>query len=209
MNTQHVEEQFKTWITEWKTRLEEMQVQFGLGKMEAADAFEKQKENLRHLVVMLKENIDKSTDIAEENATKLKARLEELQVQLNLGKADSQDAFEAQRKKIELALHEVYVSGKAAYNNKFNYMMHLFDNNTQAFKTGLEIVQMQFSLLKMDVKDDAEKVRKEMNHKMQEFYSYAEKAQQITKDNIEQWNKQLHEGYEKMSSWAKEWMGKK
>ena len=41
MNTQSFEEQFKNWISEWKTRLEEMQVQFSLGKMDAIEAFEK------------------------------------------------------------------------------------------------------------------------------------------------------------------------
>lgn len=209
MTTTNFEQQLKTWMTEWKARLEDMQVQFNLGKMDAADAFEKQKDNLRNLVTMLKENMDKSTDIAEENANKLKAKLEELQVQLNLGKADSMEAFELQRKKIELALHEVYVSSKSTFNHQFNFMLQLFDNNAQAFKTGLEVVQLQFSLMKMDVKDDADKMRKEMNHKMQEFYSYAEKAQQISKDNIEQLNKQLRDGFEKMNSWMKVWTTKK
>ncbi|MFN4993421.1 MAG: hypothetical protein ACK5FU_02065 [Bacteroidota bacterium] len=83
MNTQSFEEQFKNWISEWKTRLEEMQVQFSLGKMDAIEAFEKQKDYLRSLVHMLKENIDKSTDMAEETATKVKASLEELQLQVH------------------------------------------------------------------------------------------------------------------------------
>jgi hypothetical protein len=208
MNTQTFEEQFKNWIAEWKTRLEEMQVQFSLGKMDAAEAFEKQKDNLRNLVNMLKDNIEKSTEMAEETATKVLASLEELQLQLNLGKAEGKDAFEAQRKKIEAALHEVYINSKTAYGNNFNYMMKLFDNNAQAFKTGLEIVQLQFALLKMDVKDDSEKLRKEMQHKMHDFYNYAEKAQQITKENIEQWNNQLHEGYEKMRNWMNEFKPK-
>lgn len=208
MNTQTFEEQFKNWISEWKTRLEEMQVQFSLGKMDAVEAFEKQKDNLRNLVHMLKENIDKSTDMAEETATKVKASLEELQLQLHLGKADGKDTFDSQRKKIEAALHKVYVESKEAYGNNVNYMMKLFDNNAQAFKIGLEIVHLQFTLLKMDVKGDSEKLRKEMQHKMYDFYNYAEKAQQITKENIEQWNKQLHEGYEKMRKWMNDFKPK-
>lgn len=87
-------------------------------------------------------------------------------------------------------------------------MMKLFDNNAQAFKIGLEIVHLQFTLLKMDVKGDSEKLRKEMQHKMYDFYNYAEKAQQITKENIEQWNKQLHEGYEKMRKWMNDFKPK-
>jgi hypothetical protein len=47
-----------------------------------------------------------------------------------------------------------------------------------------------------------------MQHKMHDFYNYAEKAQQITKENIEQWNKQLHEGYDKMRNWMNEFKPK-
>jgi hypothetical protein len=47
MNTSDFETTLKNWLTEWKTKFEEMQVKFTLGKMDAADAFEQQKEKLK------------------------------------------------------------------------------------------------------------------------------------------------------------------
>jgi hypothetical protein len=198
MNTSDFETTLKNWLTEWKTKFEEMQVKFTLGKMDAADAFEQQKEKLKELVVLLKSNLDKNTEIAEELSTKMRTKLDELWLQLNLGKADGLDAFNQQRKKIEAALHEIYVAGKSNYNHAFNYVMQLFDNNAQVFKTGLEIMQLQYKKLSDKVNFD---IQKEIDERMKSMMDYAGKASQITIENIEAFNKQLRENYNKMQAW--------
>jgi hypothetical protein len=198
MNTSEFETTLKNWLTEWKTKFEEMQVKFTLGKMDAADAFEQQKEKLKELVVLLKSNLDKNTEIAEELSTKMRTKLDELWLQLNLGKADGLDAFNQQRKKIEAALHEIYVAGKSNYNHAFNYVMQLFDNNAQVFKTGLEIMQLQYKKLSDKLNSD---IQKEIDERMKSMMDYAGKASQITIENIEAFNKQLRENYNKMQAW--------
>jgi hypothetical protein len=208
MDTKHIEEQFKQMFSTWKTSLEEMRVQFSLGKMDAGEAFEKQKGQLRNMVETLKVNADKATDIAEENVTKLRAKLEELNLQLNLGKAETADVFEAQRKKIDLALQEVFAAGKLAYHGNYGYMMELFENNSKAIKTGLEIAQLQFNLAQMEAKDGAEAAKKEIQEKLTELQSAAEKAKDLTKENLEQWGKQMKEGMEKMSDWMSSFVKK-
>jgi hypothetical protein len=208
MDTKKLEEQFKELFNNWKSSLEDLRVQFNLGKMDASEAFEAQKKNLRHLIESMKQNADKATGMAEENAGKFKAKLEDLLVQLNLGKAETKELYEEQRKKIDLALQEVYAAGKLAYHGNYNYMMELFDNNTQAFKTGLDIVKLQFALGKMEAKEEAENLRKEINEKITELQSFAEKAQQLTKENMEEWGKQMKEGMEKMNAWMTDWWKK-
>jgi ElaB/YqjD/DUF883 family membrane-anchored ribosome-binding protein len=192
----------------WKTSLEELRVQFNLGKMDAGEAFETQKKHLKSLVESMKQNLDKASDVAEDNAHKLRGKLDELMVQLNLGKAETTELYEEQRKKIDLALQEVHAAGKLAYHGNYTYMMELFDNNAKAFKTGLDIVKLQFALGKMEVKEEADKARKEMNEKIAEFQTFAEKAQQLTKDNLEEWSKQMKEGMEKINTWMSDWMKK-
>jgi hypothetical protein len=201
MDTKHIEEQFKQTFNTWKTSLEDMRMQFSLGKMDAVDAFEKQKVQLRSMIESMKTNLDKATDIAEENGTKLRSKLEELNLQLNLGKADGKDMFDEQRKKIDLALQEVFSAGKLAYHGNYGFMMELFENNTKAMKASLEIAQLQFALAKMEVKEEAEKARKEIEEKITELQTSAEKAQELTKENMEQWGKQMKDGFAKMSDW--------
>ncbi|MES2559749.1 MAG: hypothetical protein V4590_08420 [Bacteroidota bacterium] len=208
MDTKQAEEQFKQLFTNWKQSLEEMRMQFSMGKMDAVEAFEKQKTQLRSLMESMKTNLDKATDVAEENATKLRSKLEELNLQLNLGKAEGKEMFEEQRKKIDMALQEVFAAGKLAYHGNYGYMMELFENNSKAIRTGLEIVQLQFALAKMEVKEESEKARKEIQEKIVELQSAAEKAQELTKENLEQWGKQMKEGMGKMQEWMSGWMKK-
>lgn len=198
MNTSEFESTLKNWLTEWKTRFEEMQVQFSLGKMDAADAFEQQKDKLKELVVAFKSNLDKNTEMAEDQATKMRTKLDELWLQLNLGKADGLDAYNEQRKKIDAALHEMYVTGKSNYNQEYNYALQLFDNNAQVFKTGLEIMQLQYK--KLTDKENSG-IQNEIDERMKSMMEYANKASQITMENMEAFNKQLHENYNKMQAW--------
>jgi len=202
MDTQKIEEQVKQFANEWRTRLEDMQVQFSLGKMDATEAFEKQKNYFRDLTVKMKSDLDKAGDTAKENVTELRGKLDDLFVQLSLGKADGKDLFEEQKKKIEASMNEVLVSAKHLYNHGFDSMLKMYDNNSSAFKTGLEILKLQFALGKMDSKDEAEKLRKEMTDKMNDLTANFKNAENLAKENIDLWNEKMKEGFEKMKTFT-------
>ncbi|OYU97483.1 MAG: hypothetical protein CFE21_04100 [Bacteroidetes bacterium B1(2017)] len=208
MDAKQFSDQTKQLVSDWQKKLEEMQVQFSLGKMDAVDAFEKQKEQYRAALLTLKENLDKGQDLAEEKTAEMKAKMEELRLQLSLGKADGMDAFEEQKKKIELAMHEFYVSYKATFNDAFNKSVTMFDHNAEAFKTGLEIIKMQFSLAKMDAKDELKDKQKEISDKMIELNQQFKTIQQTAMENVDEMNKQLRENFEKMKAYAEGWTKK-
>jgi thymidylate synthase len=208
MDAKQFSDQTKQFVSDWQKRLEEMQMQFSLGKMDAVDAFEKQKEQYRSMLLTFKENIDKGTGMAEEKAAEMKAKIEELRLQLTLGKAEGMDAFEEQRKKIELAMHELYIANKGNLDAAYNKSLTLFDHNAEAFKTGLEIVKLQFSLAKMDAKDTMEEKQKEIGEKMTELNQQFKTIQSAAIDNIDDMNRQLRENFEKMRAYAEGWMKK-
>lgn len=197
-----MEEQVKQFAKEWRTRLEDMQVQFSLGKMDATEAFEKQKNYFRDLTVKMKSDLDKAGDSTKENVTELRGKLDDLFVQLSLGKADGKDLFEEQKKKIEVSMNEVLASAKQLYNQGFDSMLKMYDNNSSAFKTGLEILKLQFALGKMDSKDEAEKLRKEMTDKMNDLTANFKNAENLAKENIDLWNEKMKEGFEKMKTFT-------
>ena len=207
MNTNY-EEQIKTWMADWRKRFEDMQVQFSLGKMDATDAFEKQKDLLRNAIVEWKSNLDKAGDKTDATVNEMKAKMEELLLQLNLGKAEGKELFEEQRKKIEAALHEIKTSGSTMYHEKFNDMMQVFDTSSKAFKAGLEILQLQFSLAKMDAKVDVAEVQAQVKAKMNEITQSFTDMQKLGMQNLEAWNKQMQDGYEKLKTMTEDWMKK-
>lgn len=200
--------QMKQFMNNWQQRLQDLQVQFSLGKMDAADAFEKQKDQMRGYLTTMKENLDKATTLSEEKATEMRTRFEELRVQLALGKADGLEAFEDQRKRIEAAMNEFYAAGKLNFNEAYQRGIDLFDQNATAFKTGLEIVKLQYALAKMDAKDDLAEQQKALGEKINELNQQYMHMQKSAMDNMEEMNRQLRDNFEKMRTFAEGWFRK-
>lgn len=202
MDTKQFNENIEKQFSEWKKKFEEFQVQFSLGKMDAAESFEKQKEVFRNHIVELKNTIDKTTNHAKENVQFVKSKLEELEVQLSLGKADGMDKFIEQKKKIEQAMNAVFESAKKNFDAQFEHVLKMYDSNADAFKTGLEIMKLQFELGKMDSKDKAEEIRKEMNEKLNEINVHFKSFSESGKNIADEWNKLFHENLSLMKTFT-------
>jgi len=75
-------------------------------KDEAVQRLEQRKQQLRDLLTQVQTDVQKSKEMADQAKTEVRAKLEHLQVQLALGKADARDSLEEQRTKILKALTE-------------------------------------------------------------------------------------------------------
>jgi DNA repair exonuclease SbcCD ATPase subunit len=75
-------------------------------KDQAMLRLEQHKQQLRDLLNQVQADVQKSKEMAEQAKTEVQAKLEHLQVQLALGKADARDTFEEQRTKTLKALNE-------------------------------------------------------------------------------------------------------
>lgn len=83
-----------------------LEAQLTKTKDQALQGLEQRKQQLRDLLNQVQTDMQKSKDIAGQAKMEVQAKLEHLQVQLALGKADARDAFEEQRTKILKALNE-------------------------------------------------------------------------------------------------------
>ena len=73
---------------------------------QAMQRLEERKQQLRGLLKQVQADVQKSKEMAEQAKIEVQAKLEHLQVQLALGKADARDTFEEQRTRILNALNE-------------------------------------------------------------------------------------------------------
>lgn len=207
MNNQF-DNQVKTWMNEWKKQFEAMQLQFNLGKMDAADSFEQFKQLLHKSITEWKESMDTAGDKGNEMWQGMHTKMDELMVQLNLGKADSLDAFKEQKAKIETMSNELMAEARKAYNDRFNDMMQLFDASSRSFRTGIEILQLQFALGKMDAKENTEEVTAKIKEKMREVADSYNEFHKLGMQYLETWNQQMQAGIDKFKSMAEMWMKK-
>ena len=83
-----------------------LEAQLTQTKDQAIQGLEQRKQQLRDLLTHVEADVQKSKDIAVQAKMEVQAKLEHLQVQLALGKADARDTFEEQRAKILKALNE-------------------------------------------------------------------------------------------------------
>jgi hypothetical protein len=83
-----------------------LEAQLTQTKDQVLQGLEQRKQQLRELLKQVQTDVQKSKEIAEQAKMEVQAKLEHLQVQLALGKADARDTFEEQRTKILKALTE-------------------------------------------------------------------------------------------------------
>ncbi len=83
-----------------------LEAQLTQTKDQALQRLEQRKQQLQELLGQVRADVEKSKEMAEQAKIEVQGRLEHLQVQLALGKADARDTFEEQRSKILKALNE-------------------------------------------------------------------------------------------------------
>lgn len=129
--------------------LDELIVQLALGKAEAKDKFEEIKKEFRTHVGRLKQTLNASP--LNEVKVKIKAKFEELELQLALGKANTAEIFEAQSKKILQSVRalENEIKEKLPQITEVNFFSH----EIESFKLKVEILRLKFVLKKFEVKD--------------------------------------------------------
>lgn len=167
--------------------LEDFRLQLALGKAEASEKYEEIKKKLNEIIHEVKLKINEGkVDVNE-----LKTKLEQLQIQLALGKADTKDAFDAQKKKILKSVHDIETLIKE--NSVTAKLYSKLSIEMEKFKIKLEILQLRFSLEKLDVKDEFEAKKADFLKKVEEI-----KKNVLTRDTSKSWehfSSEINEAY--------------
>lgn len=149
------------------TELEEFRVQAALGKAEARDMYEDLKKQFNHTAHELKLKAEKFKSELDQNSLKLRNAFESLQVQLALGKAETKETFEQQRKAIIKALNEIESIIKSNKTTNEYYITLL--EEIEKFKIKLEILRLRFELKRMDVNAELEDRKNELKETVNSF----------------------------------------
>lgn len=89
------------------TKLEELQLQTALGKAELIEKFEEVKKDYRNEYERIKSEVNATIQRDSEKWNKLKGKLQHLELQLALGKAETKEMFEEQKKNLKEAIADV------------------------------------------------------------------------------------------------------
>jgi len=98
---------FAEFLRKSADKLEEFQVQASLGKAEFSQRFEEVKKDTLAHINQVKADANALAGKSKEKMDELRAKMQHLEVQLALGKAETKEEMEKQRKVIADAVHKL------------------------------------------------------------------------------------------------------
>jgi len=184
----------KTAVTE----IEELRVQIALGKAETKDLYENVKKKFSHSMHEAKIKLNVLQEKASPEILELKRLFETVQVQLALGKAESKEAFEEQRKNIIKSLHTLEAAIRK--NESANEYYSQFLEEIEKFKIKIDILKLRFELKKMEAKTDFEIRKTEFLNKLSDLKNRMLAKEEKKNSRWEHFTEEINEAYQHLKN---------
>lgn len=155
--------------------IHELTLQFALGKAEALTKFEEVKNDFSRQIREIKESLTQLADVT--ILPEVWVKLNELELQLSIGEANSMSLFEEQKTKILNSL--VAFEGKAMDYLKSHHPWKEFRHEAEKFKLKLEILRLRFVLKKFEVTDEYESLMKEARSKIEKLNNKRKEIKEV------------------------------
>ncbi|GEM_PF-1013869 len=188
------------FMKDWMEELDDLDIHLNLETDEITEAFENQKAKFQSFLTESAAKLDeKAAELKlSEKATNLRSRLEELQLQLALGKAETRDAFEEQREKLDTSLNEAgteYKAFKEKAEEQYHHLADEFHEVTEKFRTKMEVLRLQYALAKADMKEEFAEKKVEISQKLQELRNKSEADKEKAEDKWDEFKEEISEAY--------------
>lgn len=188
---------FDDLLKHWRDKLEEFRLQMTLGSMDAADEFEALKKRYRKYFHSFRQKLENDPTVSKLR-DELKATLEELEVQLALGKAETKEAFEEQKEKLRKLMDKAKRLAKGLYNDNKDDLKEweeMFSDVCDNLRMQLDYFRLYYHLGKKEAQQRFAGPRKEMEEQLKRVN---ERLEKLTKAGKEKWDeiyKEMQEAY--------------
>lgn len=129
--------------------IDELALQLSLGRAEGKEKFEEVKKEFGRQVSELKSLLANQND--QSINPQICSRIDDLELQLTLGKADTKERFDIQKDNIVRAITTVEVELKEQWHKIQS--PHFFVHEIEKFRLKLEILRLRFGLKKFEIKE--------------------------------------------------------
>jgi gas vesicle protein len=140
-------------LEQWGAMAESFELQLTLGRAEALQRFDEQRQRLRAQVQELKSRLAQIDELGEDARTRAQAALEHLEVQLALARAETRDAYLEQRDKLRQAIHALEerldgaaASGGEGLRQRIEAELQTFAGHADRLLAELEALEFQFQV---------------------------------------------------------------
>ncbi|MCK5825118.1 MAG: hypothetical protein KAG96_06900 [Ichthyobacteriaceae bacterium] len=168
-------------IDDLKARGERLKIKFDLSKIDAENEFEYQKEKMNSWIDENDFSIESIKGTSETQIELIKTKIDELKVQLALGRAESEEALREQAKNLTIKLHEIRV--ELEKNKKLNNFKDETKDIMDEFNESFIALKANFMKGVDDV--DWDRYKYEAQDKFDKFSKEAEELKGESTEKIE------------------------
>ena len=188
-------------LNEWEDMAEALELQLTLGRAEALQRFDEQREKLRKLTEAMKPRLDALDAMSEEARATIQSALEHLQVQLALGRADSRDAYLEQREKLRQAVRSleerleeaVQSSSEEGVGQRLESELQSFVRAADRLLAELEALELQFEVHAESARNQLTDARHKLTQQIQSFRTQLAEQRAKAKERLAQSEAELGE----------------
>ena len=187
-------------LNQWEGMAEALELQLTLGRAEALQRFDEQRENLRTATTAMKTRVDAMASLSDDARNRVQGALEHLQIQLALGRAESRDAYLEQREKLRQAvrsveeqLAETAESGSAEISQKLTEELQTFARAADRLLAELEALELQFEIQAESARNQLTDARHKLTQQIQSFRKQLAEQRAKAKDRLNQSEAELGE----------------
>jgi chromosome segregation ATPase len=147
--------------------------------------------------------VEETKAIADEKRSKIQGQIEHLQVQLALGKAETRDALESQKKKIGegISSFETTVDeGIGSLGEVFDELKYVFVDKAHSLEAELDALGVRFDMEKERKKEQFEEKKKEITAKIKELNKSLDEKKHVARDKVADIENEVKEGLERIKN---------
>ncbi|TAJ10649.1 MAG: hypothetical protein EPO61_02220 [Nitrospirae bacterium] len=180
-----------------------LEAQLTQTKEQGLQRLEERKQQLRDVLKQVQAEVQKSKGVAEQAKGEVQAKLEHLQVQLALGKADARDTFEEQRTKILKALREF----EAAADQKLigaafevGWLWEDLVGRASTLEAELDALKGRFEVEKAKQQATLESKKQELLAKLQTFKTQLKEKRKVAQAKADTFEIDMREGLDQIKA---------
>jgi len=188
-------------LDHWEASATAFEAQLQQTKEQALARLEVRRKTLNEALEKFKSEMAKAKGIAEEKKKEMQAQFGDLQVQLALGKAETRDAFEAQRKKIRHSIATL----EATVDRHLDAAGHAADKSLEQaadkliaadieYEAEADALEAKFMMKKAEAKAQFEKKKSDLLAQIKEFKTKVQGKRGMARDKAATFEKELSAG---------------
>ncbi len=166
------------------------------------DRIERGKQEVHKALDALKADIDKSKQFSEAHKQKIRAEIDDLKVQIALGKAEGRDAIAAACKRFHEGARKVEAEVDSALRamnaEMLDAAISVYVRATDKFDAELDAAEARFASAKGSADAAFDKRRQEMSQKIAEFKQRLGERKAHTSERLTHFEEELGGGFEKI-----------